>query len=307
MGLFDLLKKGLAKTRDRIFSGLKRVLAFGRRIDEALLDELHDAMLAADMGPTMVKALIAEIRESWKAGKVREAQEIVPFLKQRINESLSMKDRSLRFAPSGPTVILIVGINGSGKTTSVAKLCNYLRKQGKTVLLGACDTFRAAAIDQLTIWAQRAGVDIVKNQPGSDPAAVAFDAVEAGVARQADVILIDTAGRLHTQDHLMRELGKIQRVIQKRVPDAPHETLLVLDATIGQNALNQAKIFSEVVNVSGIFLAKLDGSAKGGVIVGIRDKLDIPVKFVGLGESMDDIGLFEPQTFVDALFDELTG
>lgn len=305
MGLFDLLKRGLAKTRDRIVSGLKRVLTFGRKIDEALLEELQDAMMAADMGPAMVKSLGAEIRQAWQSGQVREAQEIVPYLKRRITESLSAKDRSLQHAKSGPTVILVVGINGSGKTTSVAKLCNYLSRQGKRVLLGACDTFRAAAIDQLAIWAKRAEVDVIKNQPGSDPAAVAFDAVEAGIARKVDVILIDTAGRLHTQDHLMRELGKIQRVIQKRIPEAPHETLLVLDATIGQNALNQARIFSEVVNVTGLFLAKLDGSAKGGVIVGIRDKLDIPVKFVGLGETMEDIGLFDPQTFVDALFDDL--
>jgi fused signal recognition particle receptor len=302
MGLFDVFKRGLSKTRDKLVAGLRSVLAFGRRIDEPLLEELQDAMLAGDMGPAAVKTLHDEIRAAWKAGQIKEAQEITPYLKARIVETLSGDGAGLRFAESGPTVIFVVGINGSGKTTSVAKLCHHFTKQGKKTLLGACDTFRAAAIDQLTIWAQRAGVEIVKHQPGSDPAAVAFDACEAGIARGVDVILIDTAGRLHTQDHLMRELGKIQRVVRKRIPAAPHETLLVLDATIGQNALNQATVFSEVVDVTGLFVAKLDGSAKGGIVVGIHDKLDIPVKFVGLGETMDDIAAFDPRIFVDALF-----
>jgi len=305
MGLFDLFKKGLQKTRDAIVAGFRRVLAFGRKIDEALLSELRDTMLTSDMGPATVDALLGEIRTGWKAGQIREAQEIIPFIKGRIAGTWSAADRAIRFAASGPTVIFVVGVNGSGKTTSVAKLCNYLRKQKKRVLLGACDTFRAAAIDQLTIWAERAGVEIVKHQSGSDPAAVAFDACDAGLARGVDVILIDTAGRLHTQENLMRELNKIQRVVQKRIPEAPHETLLVLDATIGQNALNQAKMFSEVVKVTGLFLAKLDGSAKGGVVVGVREKLDIPVKFVGLGETMDDIEPFDPNSFVDALFADI--
>ncbi len=302
MGLFDLFRKGLAKTRDKIVAGLRSILPFGRKIDEDLLSELQDAMVTADMGPRAVQSLIGDVRQGWKAGALREAQEILPFLKQRIAGGWREEDRRLKFAASGPTVIFIVGVNGSGKTTSVAKLCNLLKKEGKRVLLGACDTFRAAAIDQLTIWSQRCGVEIVKHQSGSDPAAVAFDAVEAGAARGVDVILIDTAGRLHTQEHLMRELGKIQRVVQKKVPDAPHETLLVLDATIGQNALQQARMFSEVVKVTGLMLAKLDGSAKGGIIVGIRDQLDIPVKYVGLGETVDDIEPFDPQTFVDAMF-----
>jgi len=304
MGLFDLLKKGLSKTRDKLVAGLRGVLSFGRQIDEPLLEELRDAMLAGDMGPTTVARLLEDVRAAWKAGQVREAQDILPFLKQRMVATLDGRDRSLRRAAAGPTVIFVVGVNGSGKTTSVAKLCRYLSKQGQRVLLGACDTFRAAAIDQLTIWAQRAGVQMVKHQPGSDPAAVAFDAVEAGLARGADAIILDTAGRLHTQEHLMRELGKIQRAVQKKVPDAPHEVLLVLDATIGQNALQQARVFNEVVKVTGLFLAKLDGSAKGGVVVGIRDTLDIPVKFVGLGETLDDIEPFDPQTFADALFGE---
>ncbi len=305
MGLLDRFKKGLSRTRDKLVAGLRTVLTVGRKIDDALLDELADAMLVGDMGPRGVMALQGEIRDAWKAGRISEAQEILPFLKERIAGTWSEGDRQLRMAETGPTVIFVVGVNGSGKTTSVAKLCGYLAKQGKSVLLGACDTFRAAAIDQLGIWAERCGVEIVKHQPGSDPAAVAFDACQAGVARGVDVILLDTAGRLHTQEHLMRELGKIQRVVAKHIPEAPHEVLLVLDATIGQNALQQAKVFSEVVDVTGLFLAKLDGSAKGGIVVGIRDQFDIPVKFVGLGETLDDIEPFDPDTFAQALFADL--
>jgi fused signal recognition particle receptor len=302
MGLFDVFKRGLQKTRDRIAAGLASILPVGRKIDEELLEQLSNAMLAADMGPKTVHALLSEVRSAWKAGQLQEARAILPFLKQRIVSGFKPEDRGLRFAAQPPTVIFVVGVNGSGKTTSVAKLAWYLKQQGKSVLLGACDTFRAAAIEQLSIWAERAGVDMVKHQPGSDPGAVAFDACEAAIARKIDVLLLDTAGRLHTQEHLMRELGKIQRVVRKRVPEAPHEVILVLDATIGQNALSQAKIFAEVVNVTGLFLAKLDGSAKGGVVVGIRDQLDIPVKFVGLGEKIDAIEPFEPETFVEALF-----
>jgi fused signal recognition particle receptor len=305
MGLFDIFKKGLQKTRDRLVSGFRSVLTIGRKIDETLLDELADAMLIGDMGPRAVQALQDEVRTAWRGGQISEAQEILPFLKRRIIDTWKEGDRALRFAASPPTVIFVVGVNGSGKTTSVAKLAYYLRQQGQSVLLGACDTFRAAAIEQLVIWAQRAGVGIVKHQPNSDPAAVAFDACEAALARKVDVLLVDTAGRLHTQEHLMRELGKIRRVVQKRLPEAPHEVILVLDATIGQNAINQAKIFSEVVDVTGLFLAKLDGSAKGGIVVGIRDQLDIPVKFVGLGETIEAIEPFDPQSFVDALFADL--
>lgn len=305
MGLFGSLRRGLKKTHEKLVSGLRAVLFMGRKIDEDLLDQLGDTLIAGDMGPAAVLGLVDEVRGAWKGGKIREAQEILPFMKERIANTWPESDRSLSFAEKPPTVIFVVGINGSGKTTSVAKLAYYLRQQGKTVLLGACDTFRAAAIEQLTIWAQRVGVDIVKHQPNSDPAAVAYDACEAAVARQMDVLLIDTAGRLHTQEHLMRELEKIRRVVQKRVPEAPHEVLLVLDATIGQNAINQAKIFSQAVAVTGLFLAKLDGSAKGGIVVGIRDQLDIPVKFVGLGETIEAIEPFDPHSFVEALFEGL--
>ncbi len=301
MGLFDAFRKGLKKTRDALAAGLRSVLALGRRVDEQLLEELGDAMMAADVGPRTVASLLELLRGAWKSGRIKVAEDVLPFLKEHIASKWPASDRGIRFAPSGPTVIFVVGINGSGKTTSVAKLCNLLQKQGKRVLLGACDTFRAAAIEQLEIWSKRAGVEIVRHQAGSDPAAVAYDACDAGIARGVDVILIDTAGRLHTQEHLMRELEKIQRVVQKRVPEAPHEVLLVLDATIGQNAVNQAVMFAKAVRVTGLFLAKLDGSAKGGIVIGIRDQLDIPVKFVGLGETMDDVEPFDPGSFVEAL------
>lgn len=302
MGLFDIFKKGLAKTRDIVTAGLRTILPFGKSIDEELLGKLEETLLAGDMGPRAVVGLIQEVRDAWKAKKIKEAQEIIPFLKARISQTWSPAARELRFAASGPTVIFVVGINGSGKTTSVAKLANLLKKRGKSVIVAACDTFRAAAVSQLAIWAERIGVSIVKHKQNSDPAAVAFDACDAAIARKADVLVIDTAGRLHTQDHLMRELTKIRNVVRKRIPDAPHEVLLVLDATIGQNAINQAKMFTQHVDVTGLFLAKLDGSAKGGIVVGIRDQLDIPVKLVGLGETVDDVEAFDPETFVEALF-----
>jgi fused signal recognition particle receptor len=302
MGVLDRLKSGLAKTRDRIASGLQSVLPVGKPIDEALLDELQDTLLLGDVGPTTVSRLIELVRKGWKKGDIRESQEIVPYLKQQVIAMWPEADRAVRFAESGPTVILVTGINGSGKTTSVAKLGYYLTQQGKTVILGACDTYRAAAIEQLTEWSNRIGVKIVKHQHGADPGAVAYDACEAALARNADVLLLDTAGRLHTQDHLMRELGKIQKVVERRIPGAPHEVLLVLDATIGQNAVNQAHRFSEHVSLTGIILAKLDGSAKGGIVIGIRDQLDVPVKFVGLGETPADIEPFDPAQFMEALF-----
>ena len=302
MGLFDALKKGLSKTREAVLGGLRAVLPMGKKIDEQLLDDLEFALIEGDMGPEAVAGLIDEVRDEWKARKIQEAQEIVPFLKRRIAATWSHSDRQINFAAEGPTVIFVVGINGSGKTTSVAKMAAYFMKSGKSVQVAACDTYRAAAVNQLTVWAERLGVGIVKHQQGSDPGAVAFDACDAALARKVDVLLIDTAGRLHTQDHLMRELEKIRNVVRKRIPDAPHEVMLILDATIGQNAIQQAKHFSECVDVTGLFLAKLDGSAKGGIVVGIRDQLDIPVKFVGLGETPDDIEPFDPEIFVEALF-----
>jgi len=304
MGLFDRIRSGLAKTRAKLADSFRAILPFGKKIDEETLDLLEEAMLSADVGPAMALRLIEELRDAWQSGRISETQEILPFMKRRIVEMWPDNDRSLHLAPEGVTVVLVAGINGSGKTTSVAKLAWYLREQGKKVMIAACDTYRAAAVEQLSIWADRLDVPIVKHQSGADPGAVAYDACEAALARGIDVLIIDTAGRLHTQDHLMRELGKIQRVVQKKIPDAPHEVLLVLDATIGQNAVNQARMFSQHVRVTGIILAKLDGTAKGGAVVGIRDELAVPVKFVGLGEKPQDIEPFDPQIFVEALFAE---
>jgi fused signal recognition particle receptor len=302
MGLFDRLKQGLSKTRAKIAEGFRAVLPFGRPIDDQVLDELDAVMLAADMGPATVASLMEDVRGAWKRGDIKQAQDITAYLQKKLIERWPEEDRRLHFVAEGPTIILVAGINGSGKTTSIAKLASYLKSQNKSVIVAACDTFRAAAVNQLSIWAERIGVPIVQHGQAADPGAVAYDACEAASARGIDVVIVDTAGRLHTQDHLMRELGKIRRVIEKKVPGAPHEVLLVLDATIGQNAVNQARMFSEHVKVTGIFLAKLDGSAKGGVVVSIHDQLGLPVKFVGLGETPADIAPFDPREFVQALF-----
>jgi len=304
MGLFDRFKKALGKTRDKVVTSFQSVLPFGHKIDESLLDNVQDTMIQDDFGPSTATKLVEAVRTAWKAGEIAESQDIIAYLKRHIIAKWPPADRELARAESGPTVILVAGINGSGKTTSVAKLAKYLKEQGNKVILAACDTYRAAAVLQLTEWSKRCGVEIVKHDQGADPGAVAYDACEAALARNADILLVDTAGRLHTQDNLMRELNKIQRVVEKKISGAPHEVLLVLDATIGQNAVNQARSFSDHVTVSGIILAKLDGSAKGGIIVGIRDQLDVPVKFVGLGEQIDDIEPFDPELFVEALFAE---
>jgi fused signal recognition particle receptor len=252
--------------------------------------------------------MIDEIRERWREGKIKNAGEAEAIVREQILAILtrvSPQDRELRLAASGPTVILVAGINGAGKTTSIAKLAWLLKNQmNKKVMVCASDTFRAAAVDQLTIWSERIGVEIVKHKMGADPAAVAYDGCEAAKARGIDVLIVDTAGRLHTQDHLMRELTKIRDVVAKRIPGAPHEVLLVLDATTGQNAIQQAKHFGAAIGITGIILAKLDGTAKGGVVISIHDQLNIPVKFVGLGETPEDIETFDPERFVEALFGE---
>jgi len=300
MGLLDRLKASLKKTRDALAGGLLAV--FRGKLDEDRLEEIEDALIESDVGVATTDILIEQLRVAWKAGEVTEGEQVVPFFKQRLTERLLQLDAGLVLAPQAPTVILIVGVNGSGKTTSIAKLAWWLREQGKSVVLGAGDTFRAAAVEQLTIWSKRIGVDIVKQSTGADPAAVAYDAADAALARGADVLVLDTAGRLHTQEHLMRELEKIRRVLGKRIPGAPHETLLVLDATTGQNAIQQARQFNEAAPVTGIFLAKLDGTARGGAVLSIRDELGLPVKFVGLGEKQADIEPFDAAAFVEALF-----
>ena len=242
------------------------------------------------------------MRDAYKKRQIATTDDVVPFLKESIKNYWPVRDRALHVAESGPTVILVAGVNGTGKTTSIAKLAYTLSQNERTVIVAACDTFRAAAVEQLSIWAERIGVQIVKHQSGSDPAAVAYDACEAACARNVDYLILDTAGRLHTQKDLMRELTKIRDVVARKIPGAPKEVLLVLDATTGQNAISQAKMFTEAIDVSGIFLAKLDGTARGGIVIAIKDQLDIPVKFVGLGEKPEAIAEFDPDMFVDALF-----
>lgn len=277
----------------------------GRRLDEGLINEIERRLLQADAGVKTTTKLVEGLRADFRSGKMDEGDQALEYLKKEITALWPSQDRSLTLAPQGekPSVILVTGVNGAGKTTSIAKLCSTLRKEGKTVLLGACDTFRAGAVAQLETWAHRLNVEVVKGQQGGDPAAVAFDACAAAKSRGVDVLILDTAGRLHTQDPLMRQLSKIRSVVQKQIPGAPHEVLLVLDATSGQNALRQAEEFTKAVNVSGIFLSKLDGTAKGGIVVAIREVTDIPVKFVGVGETPDDVQPFEPGAFVEALFE----
>ncbi len=295
------LAKGLARTRQRLLGGLRSLLS-GRQISVELLDELEERLIAADMGVATAMRIRADLQAAWEDKRLDKGDDVLEFLKAEMKQYWPEADRSVHFAETPPTVILVTGINGSGKTTSVAKLGYIFKQAGRKVVLAAADTFRAAAVEQLTIWADRIGVEIVKGTGGADPAAVVYDACDAATARKADVLLVDTAGRLHTQDHLMRELTKIRKVVAKKIEGAPHETLLVLDATTGQNAINQAKAFLEAVEVSGIFLAKLDGTAKGGIVVAIRDEVNLPVKFVGIGEQPDDVEPFDPDSFVEALF-----
>jgi fused signal recognition particle receptor len=299
-GLLSRLKAGLKKTRDKLGEGL-RALA-GRKLDEDVIDRLEEILYQADIGPKMVARIVEDVREAYHDKLLSESGQLYPYLKEDITRNLRQSESHLVLAPTPPTVILTAGINGSGKTTSIAKLAYRFKQEGKKVLLAASDTFRAAAGEQLEIWAKRAGCDLVKHRMGSDPAAVAYDAAEAALARGADFLIVDTAGRMHTYQNLMRELEKIARVLGKKIPGAPHEVLLVLDATTGQNAISQAKLFSQSVKVTGIFLAKLDGTAKGGIVLAIQQELGIPVKFVGLGETLEDMEPFEPAKFVEALF-----
>lgn len=306
MGIFSktvsFIKDHMGKTRDKIANTLTTVLTLGRDIDDAMLDELEEVLISDDIGVETTEKLIESLRTAYKKRQIKKTDEVVGFLKDQLISNWPVQDRQLNTAAQGPTVILVAGTNGSGKTTSIAKLAYTLSKNNKEVIVAACDTFRAAAVEQLTVWSERLGVQIVKHQQGADPSAVAFDACQAALARNADYLIVDTAGRLHTQKHLMAELSKIRNVITKKIPDSPHEVILVLDSTMGQNAIMQAKTFTETINVSGIFLAKLDGTARGGIVIAIKDQLDIPVKFVGLGEKPEDIAEFDPAEFVDALF-----
>jgi fused signal recognition particle receptor len=308
MGLFSkttqFIKERLGKTRNKIASSLNSVLSLGRAIDDDLLDELEETLIRDDIGVETTDKLITDLRSAYKKREIATTDDVIPFLKEQIKLYWPAQNRQLNTSSSGPTVILVAGVNGTGKTTSIAKLAYTLNKDNKTVIVAACDTFRAAAVEQLTIWADRIGVQIVKHQSGADPAAVAFDACDAALSRQVDYLILDTAGRLHTQKDLMRELTKIRDVVTKKIPEGPHEVILVLDATTGQNAISQAKLFTEAIDVTGIFLAKLDGTARGGIVIAIKDQLDIPVKFVGLGEHPEAIAEFDPAVFVDALFSE---
>ena len=312
MGFFsktlDKLKGALKKTSEVLNTDVRTLFIPGRQIDDTFLDEMEERFLRSDMGVRNVEPLVKAVRDRWRLGKIKNAEQAEAVVKEQLVTGWAAADtREIHFAAAGPTVILVAGINGAGKTTSIAKLAWMLKNtMGKKVMVCASDTFRAAAVDQLTIWAERLGVEIVKHKMGADPAAVAFDACEAAKSRGIDVLIVDTAGRLHTQQNLMRELTKIRDVVAKRIESAPHEVLLVLDATTGQNAILQAQHFKAAIDVTGLILAKLDGSARGGVVIAIRDQLKIPVKFIGLGETPEDIETFDPTRFVDALFSALS-
>lgn len=301
-GFFAKLKEGLSKTRQNFVQKVEQVLTGRGKIDDELFEELEEALIRSDVGVTTSFDLVERLRREVKQRKLTEAGELKTVLQEEIAALLG-EEEGVVFAERGPSVILVVGVNGVGKTTTIGKLANLLKKEGRKVLMVAGDTFRAAAIDQLEIWGERTGVEVVKQREGADPAAVAYDAVQAAKSRDIDVIIIDTAGRLHNKVNLMEELRKVKRVIEREIPGAPHEVLLVLDATTGQNALQQAKLFQEVAGVTGIVLTKLDGTAKGGVVLGVRGETRIPVKWIGIGEGMEDLRPFVPGDFAAALFD----
>jgi fused signal recognition particle receptor len=307
MGLFEKLKQGLKKTSQLLKTDIRDLFKLeGRLVDEAFLEDLFETLIKTDMGVKAAKDIVEEIRGTFQA-RVAQMEAILDQIKAKLKSLLAQPADPIRFAPSGPTVVMVCGVNGSGKTTSIAKLAYLLKAEGKKVILGAADTYRAAAVEQLTIWARRLGAEIVQGAQGSDPASVAHRTVAQALQGQADVAIVDTAGRLQTQHNLMQELTKIHRVLGKQIPDAPHEVLLVLDATTGQNGISQAKHFTEAVRCTGIILAKLDGTAKGGVVVAIRQQVGLPVKYIGVGEKLEDLALFEPDPFVEALFEPTGG
>ncbi|MCX7426233.1 MAG: signal recognition particle-docking protein FtsY [Planctomycetia bacterium] len=305
MGLLDKFRQGLKKTTNLLKTDIRDLFkGEGQLVDEEFLDQLFGRLIKSDMGVQAAGETVEEIRSTYR-GRVTQMEDVVATIKAKLKSLLAQPADPIRFAPSGPTVIMVAGVNGSGKTTSIAKLGQMLLGRGKTVVLGAADTFRAAAVEQLTIWANRLGVEIVTGPPRSDPASVAHKAVARALEIGADVCIVDTAGRLQTQQNLMQELTKIHRVLGKQIPDAPHEVILVLDATTGQNGISQAKHFTEAVHCTGIILAKLDGTAKGGIVVAIRGQVGLPVKYIGVGEKAEDLALFEPEPFVEALFEDV--
>ena len=301
MGFFDKLKEGLAKTRKGITEKIDQVLVSFGKVDEELFDELEEVLVTADLGIDTSVRIIEDTRKKVKERRITDPSQIKSLIKESLIEILGEETQKLDIEPS-PAIIIVIGVNGVGKTTSIGKIANMLRKQGKKVIVAAADTFRAAAIDQLEVWAQRAGVEIIKQSEGSDPAAVIYDAIQAARSRKADVLICDTAGRLHTKKNLMEELRKVFRIVDREMPGAKRETLLVLDATTGQNAVSQARTFSEIADISGIVLTKLDGTAKGGIVISIKSELGLPVKLIGVGEQMDDLQPFNAKEFVEALF-----
>lgn len=301
MGFFERLKDGLQKTRKNFTERIEVLVGMSAEIDDDFLDELEMILLSADVGAKTTEKLIEAVRQAARKKEIKGTEDVVPFLKKYLTQMLTEEGQRTRISGT-PTVILVVGVNGVGKTTTIGKLANYFHLLNYKVMIAAGDTFRAAASEQLEIWGKRAGCDVIKHAEGADPAAVVFDAMKAAIARKADILFIDTAGRLHNKANLMNELEKIHRVIKREIPEAPHETFLVLDATTGQNAITQAKVFTETANVTGVVLTKLDGTAKGGVVIAIREELGLPVKWIGVGEGIMDFRPFEPEKFVDALF-----
>ena len=301
MGFLDKLKAGLTKTRKNIVERVESVV-LNRKIDESVIDDIEEILITSDVGTEATAEIIASLREKVRSGAVKSSDDIKAYLRTKMSSMLGRSQPLVLFGER-PFVILTVGVNGVGKTTTIGKLASRFVAEGHSVILAAADTFRAAAIEQLEIWAQRTGTDIVKHQSGSDPAAVAFDAVEAAKSRGIDVVIIDTAGRLHTKSSLMEELKKVNRVIKRAMPEAPQEILLVVDATTGQNALRQAHIFNDAIGVTGIALTKLDGTAKGGIVFAIKKELGIPVRLIGIGEGVDDLKDFDHEDFVKALFE----
>lgn len=301
MGFFERLKEGLQKTRKNFTERIEVLVGMSAEIDDDFLDELEMILLSADVGAKTTEKLIEAVRQAARKKEIKGTEDVVPFLKKYLTQMLTEEGQRTRISGT-PTVILVVGVNGVGKTTTIGKLANYFHLLNYKVMIAAADTFRAAASEQLEIWGKRAGCDVIKHAEGADPAAVVFDAMKAAIARKADILFIDTAGRLHNKANLMNELEKIHRVIKREIPEAPHETFLVLDATTGQNAITQAKVFTETANVTGVVLTKLDGTAKGGVVIAIREELGLPVKWIGVGEGIMDFRPFEPEKFVDALF-----
>ena len=300
MGFFDKLKNGLGNTRDNFNEKINNVFSSFRKVDEELLEELEEILIMSDIGVETSTEIISNLREKIKKEKINDEEGVKKALKEEMQEILDEVDNSLKLDTT-PSIILVVGVNGVGKTTTIGKIANKLKLEGKKVIVAAADTFRAAAVEQLEIWAKRANVDIVKKEEGADPASVVYDAIKKAKETNADVLICDTAGRLHNKKYLMDELLKINKVILKELPEASNETLMVIDGTTGQNAIEQVKAFKEIVNITGLVLTKLDGTAKGGVVIGIVHENKIPVKFIGVGEKIDDMEIFNSQDFVNAI------